>query len=169
MTRLLIRSEYLVIRSDGYRKHARIRAAQAAAQTCTRPTSVRVGATRLTDRDLQALRPAELSLRQRTGTRAEAISRDQPAERTPTQRLRAQRALPEGCGSARQFSPAARFAQRDLLDQCRAPATTRGDRIERHGPGPDRLRPGQGGRHRRRHGGVLPCRQRSPGQCGGAR
>jgi hypothetical protein len=56
-----------------------------------------------------------------------------------------------------------------LLDQCRTPAPTRGDRIERHGSGPDRLRRGQSGSHRRRHGGVLPCRRRSTGQDGGTR
>ena len=169
MNRPLILSAYLVIRSQDDHRFACVGAAQAAPQTRTRPAPARVGAARLTDRDVQALRPAELSLRQRAGARAEAISGDQPAERAPTQRLRAQCALPEGCGAARQFSPAARSPQRDLLDQCRAPAPTRGDRIERHGSGPDRLRPGQGGSHRRRHGGVLPCRRRSTGQCGGTR
>ena len=169
MTPLQILSDYLLIRSDEYRRFIHLRASQPAPQTCARPAPARAGAARLTDRDLQALRPAELSLRQRAGARAEAISGDQPAERAPTQRLRAQCALPEGCGAARQFSPAARSPQRDLLDQCRAPAPTRGDRIKRHGSGPDRLRPGQGGSHRRRHGGVLPCRRRSTGQCGGTR
>lgn len=167
MTPTQILSDYLLIRSDEYRKFILIRAAQTAPQTCARPAPAPAGAAGIVDRDLQALRPAELPLRQRAGARAEAISGGQPGERAPTQRLRAQCALSEGCGAARQFSPAARSSQRDLLDQCRAPAPTRGDRIEHHGSGPDRLRLDQGGSHRRRHGGVLPCRRRSTGQCGG--
>ena len=93
MTLLQILSDYLQVRSDEYRRFAHIRAAQTAPQTCARPTPARAGAARLTDRDLQALRPAKLSLRQRPGARAEAISGDQPAEWASPQRLRAQCAL----------------------------------------------------------------------------
>lgn len=169
MTPLQILSDYLLIRSDGYRSFIDIRAAQTAPQTCARPAPARAGTAGIADRDLQAVRPAELSLRQRAGARAEAISGDQPAEQASTQGLRTQCALPQGRRAARQFSPAARGTQRDLLDQCRAPATARGDRIARHGSGPDRLRPGQGRSHRRRHGGVLACRRQCTGQCGGTR
>ena len=169
MTRRQILSDYLLIRSDEYHNFNRIRAAQTAQQTCARPAPARAGAAGIADRDLQALRPPELSLRQRAGARTEAISGDQPAEWTSTQRLRTQCALPKGRRTARQFSPTSCGTQRDLLDQCRTPATARGDRIERHGSGPDRLRPGQSRSHRRRYGGVLPRRRRSTVQCGGAR
>src|SRR5215472_17485533 len=101
MTRLQILSDYLQIRSDGYRRFANIRAAQTAPQTGARSTPARVCAARLADRDLQAVRPAELSLRQRAGARAEAISGDQPAERASAQRLRAQCVLSEDRGTAR--------------------------------------------------------------------
>src|SRR5215469_16482743 len=114
MNRPLILSVYLVIRSDDDHRFACVGAAQAAPQTRTRPAPARVGAARLTDRDVQALRPAELPLRQRAGSRAEAVSGDQPAEWTSTQRLRTQCTLLAGHRAAWQFSPAARITQRDL-------------------------------------------------------
>jgi hypothetical protein len=169
MNRLLIRSDHLTVRSDNHAGSASNGTAQTSSQTGARPPPARASAARIADRNLQALRPAELPLRWRTGTRPEAISGHQSTGRAAMPGLRAQ------CGSRacrpldRQLSQGSRGAQRDLRDQCRAPASARGSRVGRHGPGPGRLRPGQGRRHSRRHGGLLPRRRCLAVQSGGGR
>jgi len=168
MNPLPISSDHLPIRSDEYRRFTNVNPAQTAPQTRARPAPARPGAARFTDRDLQALRSAELPLRQRAGARTEAISGDQPAWRTSAPRLRAKCALRAGREAARQFAQAARGTQRDLRHQCRTPAPTRGTRISRHGSGACRPRLGQSGRHRRRYGGVLSRRRRSTIRSGAA-
>ena len=74
MNRLLIRSDDLTIRSDEYPASAINSSAQTPPQAGARLAPDRAGVTRLADRDLQTLRSAELPLRERTGTRSEAIS-----------------------------------------------------------------------------------------------
>jgi hypothetical protein len=155
MNRLLIRSDYLSIRSDGYPRPFTIRATQTSPQSGSRSSAAGARATRVTNRDLQALWPAKLPLRRRTGARAEAISCDQSAWRTTAPRLCAERRLRAGCPFDRQLPQATRGSQRDLRDQCRASAPARGSRVDRDGPCPRCPRFRQGGRHSRRHGRVL--------------
>jgi hypothetical protein len=157
MNRRLIRSDHLTIRSDGHSEPFAISPTQASSQSGARPAPAREAVTRLANRDLQALWPAKLPLRRRTGARAEAISSDQSAWRPATPRLCAKRRLRAGCPFDRQLPQATRNSQRDLRDQCRATAATRGSRVDRDGPCPRRPRFRQGGRHSRRHGCVLSC------------
>lgn len=155
MNRLLIRSDHLPIRSDGHSDSFAISSTQAPSQSGARPATARDGITRVANRDLQALWPATLPLRRRTGAWAEAIPGDQSAWRTAAPRLCAERGLRAGCPFDRQLSQTTRSSQRDLCDQCRASAPARGSRVDRDGPGPRRPRFRQGGRHSRRHGCVL--------------
>lgn len=169
MSRFSIRSDRLLIRSDGYPGSFRTGLAQTPSPTCARLAADRTGAARHIGRDLQALRSTELPLRRRTGTRSEAISVHQPARRATATRLRAQRRSCAGCPIDRQFPQAAHNARRDLRDQYGTPAATGGSGVNRHGPGPRRPRLRQGGRHPRRHGCVLSCRRRPAVRSGGAR
>ena len=155
MNRLLIRSDHLSIRSDGYPEAFAINSTQASSQPGARPAPAREGITRVTNRDLQALWPAELPLRRRAGTRAEAVSCDQSAWRTTAPRLCTECRLRPGGPTDRQLPQATRKSQRDLCDQCRASAPARGSRVDRDGPRPRRPRFRQGGRHSGRHGSVL--------------
>jgi hypothetical protein len=155
MNRLLIRSDHLSIRSDGYPKSFAISSTQASSQSGAWPATAREGVTRVANRDLQALWPAKLPLRRWTGTRAEAISCDQSAWRTTAPRLCAERRLRAGRPIDRQLPQAARSSQRDLRDQRRTSASARGSRVDRDGPCARCPRFRQGGRHSRRHGCVL--------------
>jgi hypothetical protein len=155
MNRLLIRSDHLSIRSDGYPSSFTISSTQASSQSGAWPATAREGVTRVANRDLQALWPAKLPLRRRTGARTEAIPGDQSAWRTTAPRLCAERRLRAGCSFDRQLPQATRSSQRDLCDQCRASAPARGSRVDRDGPCPRCPRFRQGGRHSRRHGCVL--------------
>jgi len=155
MNRLLIRSDHLSIRSDGYPEAFAINSTQASSQPGARPAPAREGITRVTNRDLQALWPTELPLRRRAGTRAEAVSCDQSAWRTTAPRLCTECRLRPGGPTDRQLPQATRKSQRDLCDQCRASAPARGSWVDRDGPRPRRPRFRQGGRHSRRHGCVL--------------
>ncbi len=169
MNRLLIRSDHLTVRSDNHAGSFSDRSAQTTPRTDTRPSPARAAAARVADRNLQALRPAELPLRRRTGTRSEAILGHQSAWRATAPGLRAERRSRARRPVDWQLPQAARSAQRDLRDQRRTPAPARGSRVDRHGPGPRRLRPGPGRRHSRRHGAVLPGRRRLAAQSGGGR
>ena len=60
MTRLLIPSDYLSIRSDGHSGSIRLSSAKTAPQTAARFAATRPRVARLVDRDLQAVRSAEL-------------------------------------------------------------------------------------------------------------
>lgn len=169
MTRLLIRSDRLVIRSDGYPRSFLTRLAQTPPPARAQLAADRTRPPRHIGRDLQALRSTKLPLRRRTGTWTEAISVRQPARWAASQGLRAQRYPLASCPIDRQLSQAARSARRDLCDQYGTPAATRGSWIDHHGPRTRRFRFCQGGRHRRRHGCVLSCRRRPAVRSGGAR
>jgi hypothetical protein len=159
MTRLLILSDYLSIRSDGHAKSLHLGPTKAPPQTAERFTAARAPAAGLVDRDLQTVRATELPLSRRSRTRPETIFGDQPARWPSAQRICAKRRLRAGYSLARQLSPAARSPERDLRDQRGTPATARGSRIDRHGPGTHRLRLCQSGSHRRRYDRVLSrCR-----------
>jgi hypothetical protein len=155
MNRLLIRSDHLSIRSDEHPESFAIGSTQTSSQSGARPATAREGVTRVANRDLQAVWPAELPLRRRAGTRAEAIFGDQSAWRTAAPRLCAERRLRAGCPFDRQLPQATRSSQRDLCDQCRTSAPAQGSRVDRDGSCPRRPRFRQGGRHSRRHGCVL--------------
>lgn len=169
MNRLLIRSDHLTDRSDRHAGSSSDSAAQTTTQTGARPSPARAAAARVADRNLQALRPAELPLCQRTGTRSEAISGHQSAWRATAPGLRAECRARTRRPLDRQPPQGSRRAQRDLRDQRRTAAPARGSRVDRRGPGPCRLRPGQGRRRSCRHGGVLPRRRRLAVQSGGGR
>src|SRR3974390_1484905 len=78
MNQFLIRSDCHVIRSDENPASFLDSPAQASAHPCARPTPDRTDPTWVVDRDIQALRTAELPLRRRTRTRAEAIFVHEP-------------------------------------------------------------------------------------------
>jgi hypothetical protein len=155
MNRLLIRSDHLSIRSDEHPESFAIGSTQASSQSGARPATAREGVTRVANRDLQALWPAELPLCRRTGARAEAVSCNQSAWWTTAPRLCAERRLRAGRSFDRQLPQATRSSQRDLCDQCRTAAPARGSRVDRNGPCPRCPRFHQGGRHSRRHGCIL--------------
>jgi hypothetical protein len=157
MNRLLIRSDHITIRSDEYQRSAGNSSAQTPPQLGARLTSNGAAVAWFADRDLQALRPAELPLRQRPGPWSEAISGHQSAGRTAPPRLRSERYARAGCLFDRQLRQAARGSQRNLCDQHGTPAPARGSRVNRGGPSPHRLRHRQGGRGSRRHGCLLSC------------
>lgn len=168
MTRLPIPSDCLSIRSDAHSESIRPSPTKTAWQTAQRFAATRPTVARFIDRDLQAVRSAELSLSRRSGARPEAISGDQSAWRASPQRICTKRRLRPGCPMARQLSPAARGTQRDLRHQCRTSAPARGSRIDRHGSGIDRLRLCQGRCHRCRYDRVLSRGRRSAVRSGGA-
>ena len=95
MTHLLIRSDRLAIRSDEHPTSFISGSAQTPSQAGARLAADRAAAARLADRDLQALRSAELPLRQRPGARSEAISVHQSARRAPAPGLRSNNAYPQ--------------------------------------------------------------------------
>jgi hypothetical protein len=157
MNRLLIRSDYTTIRSDEYQRYARNRSSQTPSQGGARVAPNRAVVAWCADRDLQALRPAELSLRRRSGTWSEAISGHQSARRPTPPGLRPERHARSRCHSDRQLQQASRSSQRDLCDQHGTPTPARGSRVGRHEPGSHLLRHRQGGCGSRRHGCLLSC------------
>jgi len=167
MIRLSIPSDHLSIRSDEHAKSLHLGPTKAPPQTAERFTAARAPVAGLVDRDLQAMRAAELPLSRRSRTWPETIFGDQPARWPSAQRICTKLRLRAGHSVARQLSPPARGAERDLRDQCRTPATTRGSRIDRHGPGTHRLRLCQSGSHRRRYDRVLSRRRSSTVRSGG--
>ena len=160
----MIRSDYLSIRSDGHSQSFRPSFATAPPQAAERLAATRPCAAWLVNRDLQEMRPAKLSLSRWSWTRPEAIFGDQSAWRASSQRICTKCRLRTGYRMARQLSPAARCSQRDLRHQCRTSASTRGSRIDAHGPDVDRLRLCQSGCHRRRYDCILSrCRRSAIG------
>jgi hypothetical protein len=164
MSRLLIPSDHLSIRSDEYSQSVRPSAAKTPPQTAGRVATARPSTAWRIDRDLQEMRSADLSLSRWTGAWPEAISGDQSAWRPPSQRICTKCRLRTGRRMARQFSSAARYTQPDLRHQCGTPASTRGSRIDAHGPGVNRPRFSQSRCHRRRYDRVLSrCRRSTAG------
>ena len=168
MTRLLIPSDYLSIRSDEHSQSTRLSPTKPPPQTAERLAPTRPSAAWLVDRDLQEMRPADLSLSRWAGAWPEAISGDQSAWWASAQRICTKCRLRSGHRMARQLSPAARYTQRDLRHQCRTSASPRGSRINLHGPGVNRPRLCQSRCDRRRYDRVLSRRRRSAVGSGGA-
>ena len=170
MNRLLILSDRLVIRSDNELPDSfHICPAQTPPTAGARSAADRTSPARHIGRDLQALRTTKLPLRRWAWAWPEAVFVHQPARRAAAKGLRAQRCPCAGRSIDRRLPQAARHAQRDLCDQHRASAATRGSELDRHGSGAHRFRLHQGGRHPRRHGCVLSRRRRPAVQSGGAR
>src|SRR5229473_988258 len=130
MARILNPSDIFLIRSDRHAKCVVCGPAQTPPPARAWPAPNRANSARFTDRDLQALRPAELPLHRRTWARPQAISvHSQANRRTPAAWLRAECNPRPGRRVPRQLSQAAANAQRDLCDQCRASALSREDRL----------------------------------------
>jgi len=152
---LRVSSDPLFRRSANCEEHIIRGAAQAAREAPARPASARTPAARFAAREVQALRTARLSLRQRSWPRPQALFVDQHDKSTSTNRLRAKRRFQQSQRVPRQLPQSARCAQRDLRHQHRAFAPPRGTRL--NGSGHRRTRLNQGGRHSRRYGRILSC------------
>ena len=95
MTRVLNQSDIVLIRSDEHEEHFFRGSAQTPPPTGADPTTNQAGHTWVTNRDPQALWPAQLSLHRRAWARAQAILvYGRPNWRTPAPWLRAKRDLP---------------------------------------------------------------------------
>ena len=168
MTRLLILSDYLPIRSDEHSQFIRLSPSKTPQQAAARLAATRPPAARLVDRDLQEMRSTNLSLSRWSRTWPQAVSGDQSARRPTSQRICTKCRLRTGHRMARQLSPAARYTQRGLRHQCRTSASPRGSRVDPHGPGVNRTRLCQSRRGRRRYDRVLSRCRRSAVGSGGA-
>src|ERR1700680_3101019 len=119
MARILNPSDIFLIRSDRHAKCVVCGAAQTSPPARAWPAPNRANSARFTDRDLQALRSAELPLHRRTWARPQAISvHNQANRRTPAAWLRAECNPRPGRRAPRQLSKVAANAKRDLCDQC---------------------------------------------------
>ena len=168
MTRVLNQSDTSLIRSGAHEEHFLRGAAQTPPPIGANPATHRAGHTRVTDRDLQAVWPAQLSLHRRAWARAQALLvHGRPNRRTPAPWLCAERDLPPSRCVSRQLPQTTGDAQRDLRDQCRASASPRESRL--NGSGCRNARFCQGGRHHRQHDRILSRCRRPAVQCGGSR
>jgi hypothetical protein len=168
MTRVLNLSDYPVILSDEYSKSAIHNPAQTSPPARTRPAFDRTDAARVADRDVQALRTAQLPLCRRTRARPQAISvHNQSNWGASAGRLRTERNPHPSRRVPRQLPQGARGAQRDLRNQCRTSAPARESRLDASDRCSSRLR--QGGHHRRQHDRSLSCCWRPVVKPGGSR
>src|ERR1700680_753241 len=134
MTQVLNLSDYHLILSDEHSRFVIHSPAQTPPPARARPASDRTDTARLADRDLQALRPAQLPLCRWTRARPQAISfHNQSNRRAPAGRLRAECSPRRSPRVPRQLPQIARGAPRDLRDQCRTSAPPRESRLD--GPG----------------------------------
>lgn len=166
MNRLLILSDRYVIRSDETTETFRCCLAQTPPSTGARISVDGAGAARHVGRNLQALRSAKLPLCQRTRTWSQAVSVHQPAWWATATRLRTQQCASAGRRIDRQPPHDTRHAQRDLRDQCRAPAPTRGP-VDRDGSSTRQPQRRRSGRYRRGHDCILSRRRRLAVRRGG--
>jgi hypothetical protein len=168
MARLLNHSDIVLIRSEAHEECFLRGSAQTPPPIGADPTANRAGRTWVTDRDLQALWPAQLSLHRRAWARAQAILvHGRPNRRTPAPRLCAKCNLPPSRGVSHQLPQTSGDAQRDMRDQCRASASPRESRLD--GSGRRNARFCQGGRHHRQHDRILSRCWRPAVQCGRSR
>jgi len=168
MARLLNHSDIVLIRSAEHDEHFFRCSAQTPPPIGADPTANRAGRTWVTDRDLQALWPAQLSLHRRAWARAQAILvHGRPNRRTPAPWLCAERNLPPSRRVSHQLPQTTGDAQRDLRDQCRASASPRESRL--NGSGGRNARFCQGGRHHRQHDRILSRCRRPAAQRGRSR
>src|SRR5271154_4244360 len=131
MNQALIRSDRSLIRSDEPTDTLRSCLAQTPPPIGEQLAADRTSAAWHIGRELQALWSPKLSLCRWTRTWSEALSVHQPAWWSTTTGLRTQRRACAGRRVNRQLPQDARDAQRDLRDQRRTPAATRGSRVGR--------------------------------------
>jgi hypothetical protein len=168
MTRVLNQSDTSLIRSEEHEEHFFRGSTQTPPPAGADPATHRAGHTWVTDRDLQTLWSAQLSLRRRAWARAQAILvHGRPNRRTPAPWLCAERNLPPSRRVSHQLPQTTGDAQRDLRDQCRASASPRESRL--NGPGCRNAGFCQGGRHHRQHDRILSRCRRPAVQCGRSR
>lgn len=168
MTQVLNLSDYYLIRSDEHSRFVFHSSAQTSPPAGARPACDRTDTARLADRDLQALRPAQLPLCRWTWAWPQAISlHNQSNRRAPADRLRTECSPCRSLQVPRQLPQTARGAQRDLRNQCRTSAPPRESRLD--GPGRRYPRLHQGGRHPRQHDRILSGWWRPAVQPGGSR
>jgi hypothetical protein len=168
MSQFLNLSDIILIRSGQHAKRFVRSPAQTSPPNNSRHAANRADRARFADRDIQALRPTQLSLRRRTRPRPQAISlHNRTHRRAPTAWLRAKRNLSASRRVPGQLPPAAGDAQRNQRDQCRTSTPPRKSRLDGSGRRNSRLR--QGGRHSRQHDRILSCWRRRAVQHGGSR
>ena len=168
MTRGLNQSDTSLIRSDKHEEHFFHGSAQTPPPAGADPATHRAGHTRVSDRDLQTLWSAQLSLHRRAWARAQAILvHGRPNRRTPAPWLCAERGSSPSRRVSRQLPQTTGDAQRDLRDQCRASASPRESRL--NGTGGRNARFCRGGRHHRQHDRSLSRCRRHAVQCGRSR
>ena len=167
MTQLLNHSDINSIRSAN--EEAFLRGpAKAPPPALACPSADRADCARVAHRDLQALRPTQLPLRRRTGTRPQALPvHNRSNRRTPAARLCAEWRVSSGGRVSRQLPQAPGDAQRDLRDQCRASASSRKSRLDGSGGRSPQLC--RGGRHHRQHDRLLSRCRRSAARRGRTR
>lgn len=168
MTLVLNQSDIYLIRSGEHAKCFVRSPAQTAPPADPWSAPDRADRAWFTDRDLQALRPTQLSLRRWTWTRPQAISVHNCANRrSPAAWLRAECSLRPSRGVPCQLPQATGDAQRDLRNQCRTSTPPRESRLDGSGRCKPRLR--RGGCHPRQHDRSLSCWRRAAIQRGGSR
>jgi hypothetical protein len=169
MNQPLIRSDRSLIRSDEPTNTFHSCLAQTPQAPGEQLATDRTDAAWHIGRDLQALWAPKLPLCRWTRAWSEALSVHQPAWWATATGLRTQRRACAGLRVNRQLPQDARDAQRDLRDQRRAPAATRGVGVDRDGPSTRHHRLRQGRRHHRRHDCILSRCRRPAVRSGGAR
>jgi hypothetical protein len=168
MTRFLTHSDITLIRSDTHEELFLRSSTQTPSPARAGAATNRADDTWVTNRDLQALWPLQLSLHRRAWTRTQAILvHDRPNRRTPAPRLCAKRDLPSSRRVSRQLPQTTGGTQRDLRDQCRASASPRESRL--NGSGSRNAQFCRGGRHHRQHDRILSRCRRPAVQCGRSR
>jgi hypothetical protein len=167
MNRLLILSDRYLIRSDETAETLRRCLAQTPSPIGARIAADGAGAARHVGRNLQALRSVKLSLCGRTRAWSQAISLHQSAWWTTATRLRAKQCASASRRIDRQSPQDTRDDQRDLRDQCRTPAPTRGPRVDRDGSGVRQPQRHRSGRYRRGYDCILSRRRRPVVRRGG--
>jgi hypothetical protein len=168
MNRLLILSDrYLILSDDETAETLPCCLAQTPPPIGARIAVDGAGAARHVGRNLQALRSSKLSLCGRTRAWSQAVPVHQSAWWATATRLRAQQCASAGRRIDRQSPQDTRHAQRDLRDQCRAPAPTRGPGVDRDGSGARQPQRRRSGRYRRGYDCILSRRRRLAVRRGG--
>jgi len=168
MSQLLRRlSDQLLQWSDCRERHLVSRPPRASSPAPRRDAGPRSLAAGFIGREIQALRSARLSLRQRPGPWTEALSVDQHDRPAAADGLCAECRIRRSQRVPRQLPQGSRHAERDLCDQRRTSAAPRSARLNGLGRRLPRLR--QGGRHHRQHDRILSCCRRPAARTGGGR
>lgn len=153
--------------SDGFEKRLFAGSARASSAIAGRSAANHEGPAWLSHRTVQALRPSRLPLCRWSRAWSEALSVHQYCRTTAPDGLRTERRDWGGQRISRELQPRARRPERNLRDQRRTAAPTRGTRL--NGSGGHRPRLHQGGRHPRRHDRMFSYSRRPAVRYGGKR